>query len=298
MTIKKFSQAEATSYAFLLVLSILCLLPFLWAFLASVDPNARQFLQVPEGLTGEHYVKIFTTESGGRWFFNSLVVVGSATAVVVVVGGLGGYALSRSNAWWKRPFLYAIILVRVLPPTALIVPLYKVMLAANNFMRGIVQAIVPSDWVRPTMQIVGFVDGYLGLILVMAALQLPLALWIIKTFFDLVPKDYEEAAIMDGANVFQRIRRILVPLALPGLGAAALLTFIAAWGDFLMPLTFISSAELQLLPIGLFRAFLRVNDVDYGFLCALALLYTLPAIIAFSYSRRFLIQTFAGGVKG
>ena len=298
MAIRKFSRAEATSYGFLLVLSIFCLMPFLWVFLAALDPNARQFLQVPEGLTGEHFVKIFTTENGGRWFLNSLIVVGCATALVVVVGGLGGYALSRTNAWWKRPFLYTIILVRVLPPTALIVPLYKVMLTANNFVGGIVRAIMPSDYVRPTMQIVGFVDGYLGLILVMAALQLPLALWIIKTFFDLVPKDYEEAALMDGANVFQRIRRILVPLALPGLGAAALLTFIAAWGDFLMPLTFISSAELQLLPIGLFRAFLRVNDVDYGFLCALALLYTLPAVIAFGYARRFLVQTFAGGVKG
>lgn len=298
MGIRSFSRAEATAYTFLLVLAVLCLLPFLWAFLAAVDPQASQFLKLPEGITGVHFTKIFTTESGGRWFLNSLIVVGCATALVVVVGGLGGYALSRSNAWWKKPFLYAIILVRVLPPTALIVPLYKVMLAANTFVGGIVRAIVPGEYVRPVMQVVGFVDGYLGLILVMAALQLPLALWIIKTFFDLVPKDYEEAAIMDGANVFQRIRRVLVPLALPGLGAAALLTFIAAWGDFLMPLTFISSAELQLLPIGLFRAFLRVNDVDYGFLCALAILYTLPAVIAFGFARRFLVQTFAGGVKG
>ena len=65
-----------------------------------------------------------------------------------------------------------------------------------------------------------------------------------------------------------------------------------------MPLTFISSAELQLLPIGLFRAFLRVNDVDYGLLCALALLYMLPAVVAFAFARRFLVQTFAGGLKG
>src|SRR6185437_12555388 len=162
----------------------------------------------------------------------------------------------------------------------------------------IVRALVPRDYIRPMMQIFGFVDGYLGLILVMGTLQLPLALWIIKTFFDLVPKDYEEAALMDGATVMQRIRRVLVPLALPGLGAAALLTFIAAWGDFLIPLTFISSDELQMLPLGLFRAFLRVDSIDYGFLCALALLYTLPAVIAFSFARRFLVQTFAGGIKG
>src|SRR6266404_1888350 len=218
--------------------------------------------------------------------------------IVLIFSGFGGYALSRTNAWWKRPFLYAIVLVRVVPPTALIVPLYKVMLISNGVMDALVRSIVPPDSIRSAMQIFGFVDGYLGLILVLSAMQLPLALWIIKTFFDLTPKDYEEAALMDGANVFHRIRRILVPLALPGLGAAGLLTFIGAWGDFLIPLTFISSSNLQLLPIGLFRAFQRANTIDYGYLSALALLYMLPAVVAFGLARRFLVQTFAGGIKG
>jgi len=296
--VRRFTQAEVSAYGFLSATLVFCLLPFLWVALASIDPNASQFLSFPKGITADHFIKIFTANNGGRWFFNSLITVGAATAVVVVVGGMGGYALSRTNAWWKRPFLYAIILVRILPPTALIVPLYKVMLIANGLMGALVRSVVPPDSTRSAMQIVGFVDGYLGLILVLSAMQLPLALWIIKTYFDLTPKDYEEAALMDGANSFQRIRRILVPLALPGLGAAGLLTFIGAWGDFLMPLTFISSAELQLLPIGLFRAFQRANTIDYGYLSALAVLYMLPAVVAFGFARRFLIQSFTGGIKG
>jgi len=296
--LRRFTSAEATAYGFLTVTAVFCLLPFLWVMLASVDPNASLFMALPRAITADHFVKIFTAQNGGRWFFNSLVTVGATTAVVVVVAGMGGYALSRTNAWWKRPLLYAIILVRVLPPTALIVPLYKVMLIANGYMGAVVRSVVPVDSIRFAMQIFGFVDGYLGLILVLSAMQLPLALWIMKTFFDMTPKDYEEAALMDGANVFQRIRRILLPLALPGLGAAALLTFIGAWGDFLMPLTFISSADLQLLPIGLFRAFQRTNTIDYGYLSALALLYLLPAVVAFGFARRFLVQTFAGGIKG
>jgi len=296
--VRKFTSADATAYGFLAITLVFCLLPFLWVILASVDPKASLFLEIPKGITADHFIDIFTAGSGGRWFLNSLVVVGATTAVVVVVAGMGGYALSRTNAWWKRPFLYAIILVRVLPPTALIVPLYKVMLVGNGYVGALVRNIVPAGGIRAAMQIVGFVDGYLGLILVLSAMQLPLALWIMKTFFDMTPKDYEEAALMDGANVMQRIRRILVPLALPGLGAAGLLTFIGAWGDFLMPLTFISSADLQLLPIGLFRAFQRANTIDYGYLCALALLYLLPAIVAFGYARRFLVQTFTGGIKG
>ena len=173
-----------------------------------------------------------------------------------------------------------------------------VMLIANGLMGALVRGIVPPDSARAAMRIFGFVDGYLGLILVLSAMQLPLALWIIKTYFDLTPKDYEEAALMDGANGWQRAHRILVPLALPGLGAAGLLTFIGAWGDFLMPLTFTSSVELQLLPIGLFRAFQRANTIDYGYLSALAVLYMLPAVVAFGFARRFLIQSFTGGIKG
>jgi multiple sugar transport system permease protein len=294
----KFTRAQVTAYGFLTLTLVFCLFPFLWVLLASVDPNASLFLSFPRGITADHFIKIFTARNGARWFFNSLITVGAATALVIIVGGMGGYALSRTQAWWKRPFLYTIILVRVLPPTALIVPLYKVMLIANGLMGALVRSIVRPASVRSTMQIFGFVDGYLGLILVLTAMQLPLALWIIKTFFDLTPKDYEEAALMDGANALQRIRRILVPLALPGLGAAGLLTFIGAWGDFLMPLTFISSADLQLLPIGLFRSFQRASTIDYGYLSALALLYMLPAVVAFGFARRYLVQTFSGGIKG
>ena len=292
------SRAQAAAYGFLTLTLIFCLLPFLWVMFASIDPNATLFLSLPKAVTADHFVKIFTANNGGRWFFNSLVTVGATTGLVVVVGGMGGYALSRSSAWWKRPLLYAIILIRVLPPTALIVPLYKVMLIANGVMGALVRGVVPADSTRAAMRIFGFVDGYLGLILVLSAMQLPLALWIIKTYFDLTPRDYEEAALMDGANGFQRMRRILVPMALPGLGAAGLLTFIGAWGDFLMPLTFISSAELQSLPIGLFRAFTRANTVDYGYLSALAVLYMLPAVAAFGFARRFLVRTFTGGIKG
>jgi multiple sugar transport system permease protein len=296
--VRRFTRAEAAAYGVLTLTLIFCLLPFLWVALASVDPNASLFLSFPKRITADHFVKVFTANSGGRWFINSLVTVGAATALVVIVGGMGGYALSRSSAWWKRPFLYAIILVRVLPPAALIVPLYKVMLIGNGWMGALVRSVVAPENVRAAMRVFGFVDGYLGLILVLSAMQLPLALWIIKTHFDLTPKDYEEAALMDGANGFQRMRRILVPLALPGLGAAGLLTFIGAWGDFLMPLTFISSAELQMLPIGLFRAFQRANTVDYGYLSALAVLYMLPAVAAFGLARRFLVRTFTGGIKG
>lgn len=295
--IKRSGLYTLAAYVTLIVISIFCLLPFVWMALASVDSNAQLFLKWPDSITFEHYTKVFAEENGVRWFANSLFTVLSATVLVVIIAGLGGYALSRSRAWWKQPFLYAILLIRVLPSTALLVPLYKILLTANNGMGAVLRPLVGDNY-RAFMQMFGFIDGYLGLIVVLTTGQLPLALWIVKVFFDGVPKDYEEAAILDGATLVQRIRRVLIPLALPGLAAAGLFAFMSAWGDFLLPLILLSSPELQTLPIGLFRAFLRVNEIDYGLLAALATIYLIPAVIAFSFARRFLVQTFSGGVKG
>ena len=119
-----------------------------------------------------------------------------------------------------------------------------------------------------------------------------------KTFFDTVSREYEEAAVMDGATFGQRLRRVLIPLAMPGLAASGLFAFIACWDDFLVPLTFISSPELRMLPLGIYSAFLRDNQIDYGLLAAIAVIYTIPAVAAFVLARRFLVQTFGGGLKG
>ncbi|MGL6160704.1 carbohydrate ABC transporter permease [Microbulbifer sp.] len=293
------SKSNLRAYGILCIIALYCVIPFFWVILASVDPKAGQFLQWPDTITFSHYTNLFTNESGALWIFNSVVIVGMATLIVLVLAGLGGYALSRTKAWWKAPLLYAIILVRIVPPPALIVPVYKVMLTLNDWVNNAINLLVSEPANQQLLsRLLSFVDGYLGLVLVLAAMQLPLALWIMKTFFDAIPEDYEEAAALDGATTLQTLRHVLIPMALPGLAAAGLFAFINAWGDFLMPLMFTSSPELQTLPLGLFRAFLRVDAIDYGFLTALAVIYTLPAVVAFSFARGYLTRTFSGGVKG
>ncbi len=296
--VRETTTAAVTRYGLLLLISIYCIMPFLWLLVAALDPNAGLFLKIPDSVSFNSFFRVFFEEDGMLWLTNSLIVCGGATVLVLVLAGFGGYALSRTRAWWKRPFLYGIILIRVIPPTALIVPLYKIMLTCNQAIAGVVRPIAGPEYYRQVMRIFGFIDGYFGLILLLATMQLPLALWIMKTFFDTVSREYEEAAIMDGATFNQRLRRVLVPLAMPGLAAAGLFAFIAAWGDFLFPLTFISSPELRMLPIGIYSAFLRANQIDYGLLAAIAVIYTAPAIIAFALARRFLVQTFGGGLKG
>ncbi|CUX56810.1 carbohydrate ABC transporter permease [Rhizobium oryzihabitans] len=292
------AKAAASRYGLLLVISLYCIMPFLWLLAAAFDADATLFLKMPAQFSLTNVFRVFLEQDGLRWLMNSLIVCGLSTVLVLFLAGFGGYALSRTQAWWKRPFLYSIILIRVLPTTALIVPLYKVMLSGNQFIASVVRPVVDPEYFRATMRIVGFIDGYFGLIVLMATMHLPLALWIMKTFFDTVPREYEEAAIMDGATFAQRLRRVLIPLAMPGLAASGLFAFIAAWGDFLLPLTFISSPELRMLPLGIYSAFLRTSEIDYGLLAAIATIYTIPAIIAFAFARRFLVQTFGGGLKG
>jgi multiple sugar transport system permease protein len=293
------SQGQPKAYVTLILISLYCMIPFIWLILASVDPKANQFLRLPESISFEHYWNLFNDQNGLRWIINSVLINFFATVIVLVLAGFGGYAISRTQAWWKKPLLYAIILVRIVPPPALIVPVYKVMLTLNDWVNGLINMLFSDvETQQSVSRIFSFVDGYLGLTLILAAMQLPLAIWIMKTFFDAIPKDYEEAASIDGASQWQTVRHVLIPLALPGFAAAGLFAFINAWGDFLMPLMFTSSPELQTLPLGMFRAFLRVDAIDYGFLTALAVIYTLPAVIAFALSRKFLTQTFSGGVKG
>ena len=292
-------RARQKAYFTLILISFYCMIPFMWMVFASIDPTASQFLKIPESVDFNHYVNLFTDQNGLRWILNSVIINVSATILVLILAGFGGYAISRTKAWWKLPLLYSIILVRIVPPPALIVPIYKVMLALNEGVNSVLSLFISDpDTFEKTSLVFSFVDGYLGLIVILAAMQLPLAIWIMKTFFDAIPTDYEEAASIDGANQIQTVTKILIPIAIPGFAAAGLFAFIGAWGDFLMPLMFTSSPELQTLPLGMFRAFLRVDAIDYGFLTALAVIYTLPAVIAFTFARKFLTTTFSGGVKG
>lgn len=219
------TTGSIAGFGLLLLISVYCLAPFIWLLVAAFDADAGLFLVLPDEISLDNFFRVFFEEDGLRWLLNSLIIVGTATIIVAVLAGLGGYALSRTRAWWKRPFLYSIILIRVIPPTALIVPLYKVTLTANLAIGSAVRSVFGGEMYRPIMRIVGFIDGYLGIILLLATMQLPLALWIMKTYFDSVSHEYEEAAIMDGANFGQRLRRVLLPLAMPGLAASGLSAF-------------------------------------------------------------------------
>ncbi len=262
------------AYTLIGLLALFCLVPFAWVVLSAFDGHAGPNVQLP-AFTFDNFVRFFTNSGTPLLLINSLIIGIGATALNLVLGLAGGYALARFQFRGRRTFMFAILLIRVIPAPATIVALYLILVKLN------------------------LTDSLFGLILVEAVLQLPVTLWLLKGTISAVPIELEEAAWVDGNTRLQAIRRIVLPLAGPGLGAAAMLTFMGVWGDFLTPLVMLQSQELYPLSIGLFRAFSEHNRVDWGLLASSAIVYVLPPALLYVFVRKHLLRSSLGGaVKG
>jgi ABC-type glycerol-3-phosphate transport system permease component len=262
-------------YLILAALAIFCAVPFVWIVLASLDPSAGVHLQIPSTIDLSNYARFITDPDFRRFVINSLIMAGGATVLAVATSVLGGYALSRFSFPGRRALMFGVLMTRIIPVSATIAPLYLI------------------------VQRLGLVDTYLGLILVLGAQQLPLALWLMKGFFDTVPGELEEAAWVDGAGRLGSAIRVVLPLAAPGVGAVALFAFIEAWGDFLTPLILITSADKSPISVGLFQAFSYRNQIDWGLLTAISVVYMAPTIALYILVRRYLLRaTVVGALQG
>jgi ABC-type glycerol-3-phosphate transport system permease component len=272
---RKFTVSLGLVYVFLAVTALFCFIPLLWVATSSVDPAAGVHLQLPASIDLSNYTRFLSDPQFSRYVVNSLLMAGGATAVTISSAVLGGYALSRFAFRGRRTLMFAIILTRIIPVSATIAPLYVI------------------------VQRLGLVDTYQGLIFVLAAQQLPLALWLMKGFFDTVPAELEEAAWIDGTGRLGSALRIVLPLAAPGVGAAALFAFIEAWGDFLTPFILVTSPDRFPLSVGLFVAYKAHNLVDWGLLTATSVIYMLPTVVLYLLVRRYLLRaTAVGALQG
>jgi ABC-type glycerol-3-phosphate transport system permease component len=266
---------DAATYLLLAILSLFCLIPFAWLFEGAFDPRASLYLQAPSRLTLDNFARAFSQSGALTLLVNSLIMALGAVVIVVICASLAGYTLSRLQFRFKRALMYGILLAQLIPVTATIMPIYSIFIALH------------------------LVDTYQGMIVILATYQLPLALWILKSFFDAVPTEIEEATWTDGAGRFRAIYSIIVPLALPGVSAAALFTFINAWGEFTLPLILLSSQDKLPLSLGIYRAYQAYYLVDYGQLTAMSLLYMGPSPLFFLVTRRYLTRvTVVGATAG
>lgn len=251
---------------------IVFIVPMLWLLLASIDRNASWGLEWPHfSLVNFRHV---LTGSLLHSLWNSVVLAVVSTAIASTTGVFAAYSLSRRRIPFKGGLLLFILFSSGVPLAIMVIPVYEMF---SRF-------------------------GYLSLFptaIFLTVTSLPFEIYLMKNFIDAVPRDVEEAARIEGASTFQILRRVVVPLAMPGIAAASIFGFVNAWGSFVVPLILISPANQQPAPIAIYT-FLTVPKPEYGNIAAYSLIFCVPVFILYALSSRLFREGFVlgGGVKG
>ena len=261
-----------------LIYVLFALFPLYWLLKVSVTPNDLLYTEGvrmwPSRTSLEHYVFVLQHSDFPKFFENSVIVSTSTSIIVTALASLAGYALSRFQFRGKYWIVVLMLLTQMFPLVMLIAPIFK-MLAP-----------------------LGLINSRTGLVIVYVAFNVPFATFLMQSFFDGIPKDLEEAAMIDGATRFRAFRQIILPLTLPGIAATLGFVFTAAWSELLFALMLISGAASSTFPVGLL-SFVSKFAVDFGQMMAAGVLALIPAAFFFLLIQRYLVQGLtAGAVKG
>ena len=253
------------------------LVPMLWLALTSLKQRSDIFAFPPKlffDVNFDSYQKFLSFGSGSILPFlkNSIIIALFATVLTTVVGSLAAYAFSRLRFKGRTSLLMAVLATRLLPPITAVIPLFLL------------------------MRDLKLLDTHLGLIIVYAAINVPFAIWILKSFFDTIPKELEESARVDGCTAMEALRHITLPLALPGLAATATFIFILAWNEFTFAFIF-SSLNAKTMPV-IIAETLGEMQIYWQDMSALAMLIALPGLLFAGFMQRYLVTGLtAGAIK-
>jgi multiple sugar transport system permease protein len=266
------------SYAVLVALALLVLFPFYWMTITSFksEDQMRSLVSMfwPRPFVGENYGQLLSKTDFVAWYGNSATVAISSTLLATAVGTIGAYALARLRFFGRGFLASATLITYLVPPSILFIPLYA------------------------QMRNLGLANSLAGLIAAYPSFTVPFVTWLLMGYFESIPEELEEAAMIDGATRFGAFSRVVLPLAAPGVLAAALYAFTQAWNEFLYALVFITDGRLRTLPVGL-ASFITGDVYGWGYLMAGAVLTTLPVIAAYIYLQKYMVEGLtAGGVKG
>jgi ABC-type glycerol-3-phosphate transport system permease component len=270
--------ARAAEWGLRVGLFVFCAFPLYWMLVSSLKASHELLASPPTFVPHEWDLRAYRTlffETNFWTYFQNTVVVAALTTVFVLVAAVvGAYSLTRYAFPGRRLIARITLLAYMFPPIIMLVPLF---LLAREF---------------------GLTNSLLGLALTYISFSLPYALWILRAFFQSIPVELEHAALIDGANRAQALGYVVMPLALPGIIATAIFTFIVAWNDFLFALVLIGRDELKTLAIGV-NDFFHMAVVDWGLIMAAGVMVTLPALAFFVAVQRYLVAGWgAGGLKG
>jgi ABC-type glycerol-3-phosphate transport system permease component len=253
-------------------------LPLLWGISTALKIPSEVYAfpptWIPKTFTFDNFLSVVQNQNLIRAFFNTLIIASGTTLVALIVGVLGGYGFARYKFPGRNTLLWAVLFTKLFPRVVVIVPFFV------------------------TLRNLQMMNTYQGLILVYLMVTFPVAIWLLKGFFDKIPVEIEEAAVIDGCNLPQLLWHVILPMSRPALVAVAMYSFILAWNEFLFALVFTNGLERRPLSIAL-AFFIDENGIRWGELMAASVVMSLPAIIVFTFAQKLLVRGLSdGAVKG
>lgn len=253
--------------------------PVYWMVNTALKPRSEILTVTPMFLPGHPTLDNFVNAITQPYFLenvrNSLIVVGAALVLSMVLGLFAATALARFRFRGRRPIMVVILGIQMLPATALLIPTFLVFNSLD------------------------LLGTYFGLILSYVAAVLPITIWLLRGFFLAIPRELEEAAMMDGAGTMRIMWSVLFPLVAPGLIATSVFAFIAAWNDYIVAYTFMKDQTMYTLPVWLASFSTARTETDYGSQMAASVLFALPVMVFFLIIQRNLVAGMtSGAVKG
>ncbi|MFX4287805.1 sugar ABC transporter permease [Janibacter sp. G349] len=264
-------------HATLITATVIALFPVVWVFLSSLKPrSAIQSSRITlfDQPSLDNYRRVLLETSFPTWFLNSIVVAGLTMVFGMAMSATAGYALSRFNFPGKRGLMWLFLVTQMFPVAILIVPIYTIM--AN----------------------LGLIDTKLSLVIAYCSVAVPFCTWMLRGYFDTIPRDLDEAAALDGLGPFATFWHVVLPLARPGLAVTAFYTFLTAWGEVAYAIAFTLSDSKLTLGAGL-QQFVPQYNPQWDLLTAGAVLIMVPASLVFYFAQKHLVAGLtAGGTKG
>lgn len=252
---------------------LFALFPFLWILSMSLKSTADALAMPPEWIfvpTFENYIELMRDPEFAYALGNSFLVVGGSVLVVLLIGIPGAYAISRYDIPAERDVMIWILSSRMLPPVAVIVPFF---ILYNR---------------------VGLLDTRIGLTFMLTTINIAIVVWVMKAFFDGIPVALEEAAMVDGATRFQAFRRVVIPAALPGIIAVAIISFIFGWIELVFSLV-LTGTETRTAPIYMYQ-FIGSRQIDWGMLAAASSVLVMPIALFLVFVNKYLAAGLSFGV--
>jgi multiple sugar transport system permease protein len=274
----RLSPSRILLWLFVLSALVVVLFPFYWMINTSLKPTSEVFRSPPTfyspNWSFDAYVAMWNSRPIWRYFINSLIVSVGATLLSVVLSAFAAYGFTRFHMRFETPLIILLLFTQMLPGTLLIIPYFQLM--AN----------------------LGLINNYLALILAYTSFALPFSAWMLIGFFRSIPRELDEAGLIDGCSRIQTFWKVVLPLSLPGLVAVALFTFLLAWNAYVWALVLTTDPNMFVLPVGI--ANMRGEyQVQWNQMMAASVLAILPVVVLYLFLERYLVAGItAGAVKG